>query len=126
MYLAHAKMRIERKRGVLTMLNSDLYLEAGARIHQLRTIKGYTREQLAAKAELSTKFLYEIETGKKGFTADVLYRIAKVLDVKCDYILAGSSGEDPCNLYINKMLNKYSDFQKRNVLKILELINEIS
>lgn len=125
-FFAHAKMSIERKRGVLTMLNNDLYVEAGTRIYELRTTKGYTREQLATKAELSTKFLYEIEKGRKGFTVDVLYRIAKALEVRCDYILAGSSGEDPCNLYINKMLNKYSDFQKRNVLKILELINEIS
>ncbi|MBD5451624.1 MAG: helix-turn-helix transcriptional regulator [Lachnospiraceae bacterium] len=107
-------------------MTNELYLEAGKRIHELRKIKGYSREQLAGKAEISTKFLYEIEMGKKGFTADVLYRIAKALEVKCDYILAGSSGEDPCNLYINKMLNKYSDFQKQNVLKILELINEIS
>lgn len=108
------------------MMISDLYVEAGERIHELRKIKGYSREQLAYKAELSTKFLYEIETGKKGFTAEVLYHLAKALEVRCDYILAGTSGEDPCNLYINKMLNKYSDFQKRNVLKILELINEIS
>lgn len=105
---------------------SRMYLEAGERIHELRRIKGYSREKLADKAEISTKFLYEIEMGRKGFTAEVLYRLAKVLEVKCDYILAGSSGEDPCNLYINKMLNKYSDFQKRNVLRILELINEIS
>lgn len=105
---------------------NDFYQEAGKRIYELRKIKGYSRDKLATKAGLSTKFLYEIEMGKKGFTADVLYRLAKALEVKCDYILAGSSGEDPCNFYINKMLNKYSDFQKQNVLKILELINEIS
>lgn len=105
---------------------SSMYLEAGARIYELRRIKGYTRDALANKTNLSSKFIYEIETGKKGFTAEVLYRISKALDVKCDYILAGRSGEDPCNLYINKMLNKYNDCQKQNVLRILELICEIS
>ncbi len=88
--------------------------------------KGYTRDFLAQKTNLSTKFLYEIETGKKGFTAEVLYRISNALDVKCDYILVGKSGEEPCNLYINKILNKYDEYQKKNVLRILELINEIS
>ena len=88
--------------------------------------KGYTRDFLAQKTNLSTKFLYEIETGKKGFTAEVLYRISNALDVKCDYILVGKSGEEPCNLYINKILNKYDEYQRKNVLRILELINEIS
>lgn len=105
---------------------SAIYLEAGERIRQLRVTKGYTRDFLAGKTNLSTKFLYEIETGKKGFTAEVLYRLSTALEVKCDYILVGKSGEEPCNLYINKMLNKYNDYQKQNVLKILELISEIS
>ena len=105
---------------------SRMYLEAGERIQELRRVKRYTREQLAFKAGVSTKFLYEIEMGRKGFTAEVLYRISKALDVKCDYILTGTSGEEPCNIYINKMLNKYSEYQRMNVLKILELINEIT
>lgn len=103
-----------------------MYSEAGARIQELRITKGYSRDILANKANLSTKFLYEIETGKKGFTAEVLYRISKALEVKCDYILVGGTGEEPCNLYINKILNRYNDNQKKNVLRILELINEIS
>lgn len=103
-----------------------MYLEAGERIQALRRIKGYTREELAFKTGVSAKFLYEIEMGKKGFTADVLYRISRALEVKCDYILSGAGVDEPCNLYINKMLNKYSEYQKMNVLKILELISEIT
>lgn len=98
---------------------STVYSDAGARIHQLRVTKGYTRDFLASKTNLSAKFLYEIETGKKGFTAEVLYRISNALEVKCDYILVGKSGEEPCNLYINKILNKYDDYKKQNVLRIL-------
>ncbi len=105
---------------------SAVYVEAGERIHQLRVTKGYTRDYLASKSNVSTKFLYEIETGKKGFTAEVLYRLSDALEVKCDYILVGKSGEEPCNLYINKLLNKYNDYQKQNVLRILELICEMS
>ena len=105
---------------------SSIYVKAGERIRELRVTKGYTRDYLATKTSISTKFLYEIETGKKGFTAEVLYRLSDALEVKCDYILAGKSGEEPCNLYINKLLNKYNDYQKQNVLKILELICEIS
>lgn len=105
---------------------NPMYSEVGARIYELRTVKGYTRSGFAEKINLSPKFVYEIETGKKGFTVEVLYRISKALDVKCDYILAGKSGEDPCNFYINKMLNKYDSRQRQNMLKIIELICDIS
>ena len=104
---------------------SPIYVRAGERIRELRETKGYTRDSLATKSSISTKFLYEIETGKKGFTAEVLYRLSDALDVKCDYILVGKSGEEPCNLYINKLLNKYDSPQKQNVLRILELICEM-
>lgn len=105
---------------------SSVYVKAGERIEQLRKTKGYTRDFLANKTNISTKFLYEIETGKKGFTAEVLYRLSDALEVKCDYILVGKSGEEPCNLYVNRILNKYNDYQKQNILRILELICEIS
>lgn len=42
---------------------------AGRRIMQLRTDRSYTREQLAYLANISEKFLYEIEMDKKGFSA---------------------------------------------------------
>jgi len=67
----------------------SLYKEAGARIKALRLEKGYTRESMAAHIKLSGKFLYEIEFGRKGFSADVLLRIANYLDTGCDYIMTG-------------------------------------
>ncbi len=40
-------------------------IRVGERIRELREIQNYTREVLAEKVEISAKFLYEIETGKK-------------------------------------------------------------
>lgn len=67
----------------------DLYKEAGKRLLSMRTSRGYTREKLAKQANISPKFLYEIETGKKGFSAFVLYHLSEALKVDCDYILTG-------------------------------------
>ena len=50
-----------------------IYYDAGIRIRCLREEKHYTREKLAEMAEISTKFLYEIEVGSKGVSADTLY-----------------------------------------------------
>lgn len=54
-----------------------LYKEAGERILLVRIMRGYTRETLAERAAISPKFLYEIETGRKGFSAAVLFNLCE-------------------------------------------------
>lgn len=68
---------------------TSIYKEAGERIMLIRVMRGFTREVLAEKAFISTKFLYEIENGKKGFSGFVLYNLCNALSVDCDYILTG-------------------------------------
>lgn len=67
----------------------EVYIEAGKRIRKTRVMRGYTRKYLAEQADISSKFLYEIENGKKGFSAHVLYNLCNALGVDCDYILTG-------------------------------------
>lgn len=64
-----------------------VYYDAGNRIRYLREKQHYTREQLAEMADISPKFLYEIESGQKGFSADTLVRLSETLDTNADYIL---------------------------------------
>lgn len=40
-------------------------IRVGERIRELREVQNYTREAFAEKIDISAKFLYEIETGKK-------------------------------------------------------------
>lgn len=61
----------------------------GRRIRDLRLNRKMTREELAGEAGISTSFLYEIETGKKSFSAYTLSNLAKALNVETDYILCG-------------------------------------
>lgn len=67
----------------------DWHKEAGKRLLLIRVKRGYTREYLAQKASISSKLLYEIETGREGFSASVLYRLCTALSVDSDYILTG-------------------------------------
>lgn len=69
------------------------YENAGKRIMMERMKKGYSREALAEGASISSKFLYEIETGRKGFSAEVLCHISQALQVDCNYILYGDNGK---------------------------------
>lgn len=44
----------------------EFNIEIGKRIKKLRLQKEYTREYLAECADISAKFLYEVESGKKA------------------------------------------------------------
>lgn len=65
----------------------------GGRIKYLRLTRKMTREELAEAAEMSTSFLYEIETGKKSFSAYTLDHLAQALNLTTDYILHGDENE---------------------------------
>jgi len=80
---------------ILQMMN--FYIEAGKRIHSERIMRGYTRKYLAEQASISPKFLYEIENGRKGFSAQVLYNLCNTLQVDCNYILSGTGAPDSEN-----------------------------
>ena len=49
----------------------------GYRIRELREMHNYTREEMAEMVEISPKFLYEIESGKKGFSSEILCKISE-------------------------------------------------
>ena len=56
------------------------YKDMGARIRAQRERLGYTREQLAEKLDVSTKFCSDIELGIKGISIQTL---AKLSDLLC-------------------------------------------
>ena len=62
------------------MSDKQISKSVGMQILRKRTEKNYTRETLATLADVSPSFLYEIETGRKGFSVSVFYRIAKALE----------------------------------------------
>ena len=103
--------------------------EVGKRIRKLREKRDMTREQLAGKAEITAKFIYEIENGRKGMSAGNLYKIAAALSTSCDYILLGvHRTEDEIRLEIlyEEFLKKFNDEQRKLVVKMLGTILKIS
>ena len=84
-------------------------------------MRGYTREALAELAEISPKFLYEIETGKKGFSALVLNNICNALHVNSDYILTGKQEVS----YDQKLVMVLELFSKEKTEQISKILKEI-
>ena len=68
-------------------------MQPGDRIRQLREAKHYTRDRLAQEVGITSKFLYEIEKGRRNFSAINLVGLAQALSVSCDYIMLGEQGD---------------------------------
>ena len=60
----------------------DIRKGLGKRIRFLRESKGLTQEVLGEKAELSYKFVGEVERGEVNISLDSLINIADALEVK--------------------------------------------
>ncbi|MBR4982830.1 MAG: helix-turn-helix transcriptional regulator [Lachnospiraceae bacterium] len=103
--------------------------EIGKRIRQIREEKEMTRDQLAANAEITSKFLYELENGKKGLSATTLLKVANALSCSCDYILLGvksgdgSYGSEP---FVTQLLKGFNEKQCKIISEILQLLLELN
>lgn len=97
-------------------------VQIGNRIRKLREVRHYTREAFARQVGISSKFMYEIETGKKGFSADTLCKIARELSVSCDYIMFG---EDREHRGTTKFLQTLEILGPEKIIKLQRLLEEL-
>lgn len=71
----------------------------GRRIRAQREAIHMPRGELAAKLNVSGKFVADIEYGDKGISIQTLYKLTQILNLSADYILAGDKaavgGMDP-------------------------------
>lgn len=103
---------------------NDFDISVGKRIRGLREKLGYSREKLSELADISPKFLYEIECGRKGMSAFTLYNISKALGTGCDYILLGKN-ESKNSSYIEESLSSMTPEQAEHVEHIIKHINAL-
>lgn len=103
----------------------DLYIQVGNRIRILRESRGYTREQLAELADISPKFLYDIEMGNKGFTIKTLSGLAESLDVSCDYIVYGCV-ECKSRSELDHIMGRFPEDKVEDIIHILNAICQLA
>jgi len=96
----------------------------GQRIRYLREKNNYSRELFAEKIQISSKFLYEIENGKKGFSVEILLRITMVLNISCDYILTGTDKGKVSEEFL-KEIYQIPPLQRAYIQEILTILCKI-
>lgn len=102
-------------------MNDELTAEMGRRIKALRNERALTREKLAEKAEISTQFLADIESGNKGMSAATLYKLCRALNISSDYLLFGNSENEPG---IADTINSIPDEKKKFAQALLSVFAE--
>jgi len=105
---------------------SDIY--RGQRVKECRIARGLSRVDFAKETGISEKFLYEIETGRKNFSAEVLYAFSKVLNVSCEYIMNGNVEIERIKKISNEVLDVTGMLRENElaaVNKVLDIILKI-
>ena len=97
------------------------YCQTGIRIRDLREKKHFTRETLAEMADISPKFLYEIEKGRKGFSAYTLGKLTEALQTNSDYLLFGECRANE-NDEVMRIIKQFDEKQRKSLLEILKLL----
>jgi transcriptional regulator with XRE-family HTH domain len=81
-------------------------LQIGFRIREQREALKYSREMFAEMAEISPDFLFDIETGKKNFTINVLRRICEALKISSDYFLFGNNNQVEQSIFLLNQMDE--------------------
>lgn len=102
-------------------MKNILYKDVGERIMCTRVMRGYTRDSLAELSQITSKFLYEIENGKKGFSVWVLFNLSKALNVDCDYLLTGKHSMD----HDKKLMEVLGLFEAKQAEGITNILKDI-
>lgn len=99
--------------------------EIGNRLKNLRINSDMSREQLAERAGVSAKFVYDIERGVKGMSAETLGRLAKALGQTCDFLIRGVGDETDSRQKVMNIIEQYDDRQITALLHLLQAVEDI-
>ncbi|WP_294480818.1 helix-turn-helix transcriptional regulator [uncultured Ruminococcus sp.] len=84
----------------------------------IRKARGFTREQLAEKADISVQFLADIEKGRKNMAVTTLRKLSTALMVSADYIVNGTEKKENELSEIGKTLSPKRQKQTAELLRM--------
>lgn len=105
----------------------ELSLEqVGKRLRRVRSQKELTREQFAEQVGISPQFLAEIENGKKGMSAETLFKICNRFDLSADYILLGKASSAQLSDPVQTALKSFPESYVELTEEIIRAIEKVA
>jgi len=102
------------------------YVEVGRRIAKRRRELGYKQWFVTEKANLSDKYLSNIERGKSVMSIDVLMRLCQALEITPDYLLTGALENKTANDFENIISEKIHSLNQAKLKLTLSFIDWVS
>ena len=100
--------------------------QVGKRLRRIRTQMALTREQFAEQVEISPQFLAELENGKKGMSAETLFKICNRFDLSADYILLGQASAAQLSDPVQNALRNFPDPYVELTEEIIRAIEKVA
>ena len=91
----------------------------GKRLRRQRENFGLTREKFSEKVDISPQFLAELENGKKGMSAETIYKICSVFPISADYLLFGKETASNESTPVLDILSSLTEPQKNMLEELL-------
>lgn len=105
----------------------ELSLEqVGKRLRRIRAEMEMTREQFAEQVNISPQFLAEIENGRKGMSAETLFKICNRFDLSADYMLFGKTSSAHLSDPVQTALNRFSEPYIELTEEIIRAIEKVA
>ena len=104
---------------------NDFNKKLGLKIKKLRERRELTREKLGEMAEISDRFIYDVETGQKGMSAETLYKLSRALNVTSDYLLFETEENKNDLSYVTETLKNLNPSELESVEKIILEISKM-
>ena len=96
----------------------------GKQVRRLRKERGWSREYLAEKVNISVNFLGQFERGEKSVRLETFIAIANALEVSADTLLLGVV-EQSCASKCSALEEKLKDLTGSDREKMLEILQII-
>lgn len=97
----------------------------GGRIRAYRESLDMNRESFSEQVGLSPQFLAEAENGKKGLSAESIYKICSNSDLSADYLIMGRVKRDKLKSPLDHVLQDMPGDYSVQCAKVLQAVSDI-
>ena len=104
-------------------VKKEFDVKLGERIRKIREQKDIRVWYIAEKTGLSDTFIYQVERGEKGISAENLGKLSEALGVSVDYLIFGNVNRDSNDEFL-KLFGKFNDTEKNFILKLMKTMDE--
>ena len=106
-------------------MSKELNEAIGGRIRAYRESLGLNREAFSEQIGLSPQFLAEAENGKKGLSAESIYKICNSCEMSADYLVLGKIKKDKLKTPLDFALQDIPGEYSVQYVKMLQTVNDM-